>query len=160
MILETRGVSTLKEPRGEDALHSELGIIAGFTVLALVLGLKKPVWLALLLASMTMGLIGSGLNGFTSTLLSTAHSTATFDLVLVVFMIAILVNLYNTTGFISKLGKEIVKLLEKPKLVASVVPAVMGLLPVPGGALMSAPVVYTVGDKLGLSSFQFFVIVF
>ncbi|MEM2014436.1 MAG: DUF401 family protein [Desulfurococcaceae archaeon] len=139
-------------------LRGELGVLAGFTVLALVLGLKKPVWLALLLASMTMGLIGSGLDGFTSTLLSTAHSTATFDLVLVVFMIAILVNLYNATGFISKLGEELVKLLGKPKLVASVVPAVMGLLPVPGGALMSAPVVDTVGDKLGLSSFQFFVL--
>ncbi|MEM1804275.1 MAG: DUF401 family protein [Desulfurococcaceae archaeon] len=139
-------------------LRGELGVLAGFTVLALVLGLKKPVWLALLLTSMTMGLISSGLDGFTSTLLSTAHSTATFDLVLVVFMIAILVNLYNATGFISKLGEELVKLLGKPKLVASVVPAVMGLLPVPGGALMSAPVVDTVGDKLGLSSFQFFVL--
>ncbi|MEM4062104.1 MAG: hypothetical protein QXY11_04530, partial [Desulfurococcaceae archaeon] len=64
-------------------LRGELGVLAGFTVLALVLGLKNPVWLALLLASMTMGLIGSGLDGFTSTLLSTAHSTATFDLVLV-----------------------------------------------------------------------------
>ncbi len=132
-------------------LHSELGIIAGFTVLALVLGLKRPVWLALLLASITMGLIGSGLDGFTSVLLSTAYSTATFDLVLVVFMIAILVSLYNATGFISKLGEELVKLLGKPKLVASVVPAVMGLLPVPGGALMSAPVVDAVGDKLSLS---------
>ncbi|MEM4819383.1 MAG: DUF401 family protein [Nanopusillaceae archaeon] len=132
-------------------LRGELGVLAGFTVLALVLGLKKPVWLALLLASMTMGLIGSGFDGFTTTLISTAHSTATFDLVLVVFMIAILVNLYNATGFISMLGEELVKLLGKPKLVASVVPAVMGLLPVPGGALMSAPVVDAVGDKLGLS---------
>ncbi|MEM1642718.1 MAG: DUF401 family protein [Desulfurococcaceae archaeon] len=113
-------------------LRGKLGVLAGFAVLALVLGLKKPVWLALLLASMTIGLIGSGLDGFTSTLLSTAHSTATFDLVLVVFMIAILVNLYNATGFVSKLDEEIVKLLGKPKLVASVVPAVMGLLPVPG----------------------------
>lgn len=133
-------------------LNSEVGIVAGFSVLVLLLVFKKPVWLALLAASAVMGLASTGLHGFVNLVVSTAFSTVALDLIVVVFLIALLVNLYNATGFIRKLGEELVKLAGKPRLVASLVPAVMGLLPVPGGALMSAPVVETVGNYIGLSS--------
>lgn len=116
-----------------------------------MLGLKEPVWLALLSASLTMGFIGAGLRGLVDILLSTASSSTALDLVVVTFLIAVLVDLYRVTGFLTRLGEELVKSLKKPKLIAIIVPAIMGLLPVPGGALMSAPVVGDVCDRLELS---------
>ncbi|MEM4487613.1 MAG: DUF401 family protein [Desulfurococcaceae archaeon] len=132
-------------------MQSEVGILVGFFVLAASLGLGKPVWFALLVASLSMGLIGGGLPGLSSILYSTTMSSTAIDLVVVTFLIAVFVNLYRASGFLAKLGEELVKALKKPKAIATLVPAIMGLLPVAGGALMSAPVVDGVGNHLGLS---------
>jgi len=70
--------------------------------------------------------------------------------VLATFGIMLLSQLYRETGFITKLSNSIGKILHNPKAVLSVVPAVIGLLPVAGGALMSAPVVDAEADKLKL----------
>jgi integral membrane protein (TIGR00529 family) len=129
---------------------SVAGIVAGFAVLAVFLALKRPVWLALLLASLAMSLVGMG-PGALELLAETASERATVDLLVVMFLISTFVGLYRATGFINKLGEALVGALKKPKFVASLVPAAIGLLPVPGGALMSAPVVDAVGSRMGLS---------
>ncbi len=43
-----------------------------------------------------------------------------------------------------------VKALKRPKLALATIPAILGLLPVAGGALMSAPVADFIGDAIGL----------
>lgn len=131
--------------------YSGLGTITGFAILALMLGLKKPVWMALLSASLAMGLLDAGFSGLVEIVSSTASSSSALDLILITFLIAVFVNLYRVSGFLAKLGEELVKFLKKPRIIAMFVPAVMGLLPVAGGALMSAPVVDTVGSHLRLS---------
>lgn len=131
--------------------YSGLSIITGFTVLALMLGLKKPVWLALLSASLAMGLIGAGPPDLAKIMLSTVSSSSALDLLVITFLIAVLVNLYRVSGFLARLGEELVKFLKKPRLITMFVPAIMGLLPVAGGALMSVPVVDTVGNHLKIS---------
>lgn len=130
---------------------SGLAVVAGFITLAVALGFKRPVWQALLLASLTTGLAGLGVPGFLDLASRTATSTTAVDLVTAVFLVSVFVNLYNSTGFVKKMGEELVRFLKRPRLVATLVPAVMGLLPVPGGALMSAPVVESIGGRLGLS---------
>lgn len=128
-----------------------MGIIVGFTTLAVLISLGKPVWLSLLSSSLVMSLVGGGPFHLLDTVKYTATSTTAIDLVTITFLIAIFVNLYRTSGFLSKLGEELIKVLKRPKAIVTLVPAVMGLLPVAGGALMSAPVVDSVGDSLGLS---------
>jgi integral membrane protein (TIGR00529 family) len=58
--------------------------------------------------------------------------------------------LYRETQTLETLSNSFSGLLKKPKLVVSALPAIVGLLPVPGGALMSAPLVEAEADKLGL----------
>ncbi len=127
-----------------------MGVIAGFTTLAVLLALKRPIWQVLLASSIIMGIISMGIEGLVNTLVTTASSSIAIDLVIITFLIAILVNLYSLTGFLKSLSQELIRAIRKPKLILMFVPAILGLLPVAGGALMSAPIVDGVGDYLRL----------
>ncbi len=66
------------------------------------------------------------------------------------YLIAVLVTLYRETGFIDQLSRELALALKKPWAIIGFVPAILGLLPVPGGALMSIPIIDRIGDYMGL----------
>lgn len=87
-----------------------------------------------------------------SVFLQTLTSNRTLSLVLASLSISLLVELYSLTHTIDKLSDELLGCVKKPILVIAVVPAVMGLLPIAGGALMSAPVIASVGAATGLSA--------
>ncbi|OYT43991.1 MAG: hypothetical protein B6U85_10665, partial [Desulfurococcales archaeon ex4484_42] len=125
-------------------------IIIGFALLAVLLAFKKPIWLVLLVSSIVMGLIGLGAKGVLNVLTLTITDSVTVDLLIITFLIATLIGVYRSSGFLNRLGDELVKLIKRPKLIVTLVPAVLGLLPVAGGALMSAPIVDVVGRHIGL----------
>ena len=81
----------------------------------------------------------------------TSVDPPTVSVVLATFGIMLLSQLYKETGVINKLSESIGRLINNPKAVLCIVPAVIGLLPVSGGALMSAPLVDTEAEKLKLS---------
>ncbi|MEM2021080.1 MAG: DUF401 family protein [Zestosphaera sp.] len=85
-------------------------------------------------------------------LTSTLVSERTDSLILASLNISLLVELYESTKLINKLGDELLRLVKKPYLVIASLPAVMGLLPIAGGALMSAPLVETAGVSIGLNT--------
>ena len=66
------------------------------------------------------------------------------------FGIMWLSQLYKETGEITKLSESLSKIVKNPKIVLSVLPAIIGFLPVAGGALMSAPIVDAEAKKLKL----------
>jgi len=74
----------------------------------------------------------------------------TVSVVLATFAVMLLSQLYKETGMINKLSESIGKMINNPQIVLCVLPAVIGLLPVAGGALMSAPLVDTEAEKLKL----------
>jgi len=82
----------------------------------------------------------------------TTRDLTTISLVTVTFGIGLLGLLYKETGMLINLSRSIGELLKNPKLVVSTLPAILGLLPVPGGALMSAPLVESAAEKLGLGN--------
>jgi hypothetical protein len=63
----------------------------------------------------------------------------------------LLSQLYKETKLINVLSDSLSGLIRISKLILSVLPAVIGLMPVAGGALMSAPMVETEAKKLKLS---------
>lgn len=80
----------------------------------------------------------------------TLDGRLTISVVLATFAVMLLSQLYKETGMINKLSESIGNIINNPKIVLCVLPAVIGLLPVAGGALMSAPLVDTEAEKLKL----------
>lgn len=81
---------------------------------------------------------------------STVEGILTLAVALATFGIMWLSILYKETGQIAKLSKSISGLVKNPKIVLSALPAIIGFLPVSGGALMSAPIVDVEAEKLKL----------
>lgn len=82
---------------------------------------------------------------------STVGGQLTLSIVFATFGIMWLSELYKETGAVDELSASLGSIIKNPKAVLSVVPAVVGLLPVPGGAIMSAPIVDSEGEKLKLN---------
>ncbi|MEM4532043.1 MAG: DUF401 family protein [Desulfurococcaceae archaeon] len=125
-------------------------ISTSILLITLMLVLKIPVWLIFLTTGLTMILITSSLNNTIAYLQDLISDPNTWDLVSIMFLIATLVNLYRRTGFVKVIGEELIYFIKKPVLTTITVPAILGLLPVPGGAIMSAPIVDSIGSKIGL----------
>jgi len=125
-------------------------LVIGIGILIILLILKLPLWFVFLLVAFSISILVGGIDFLMNIVLSVSTDPMTIDLVVIMYLIAIFVSLYKVTGFIDKLSKELTILLKKPFIVISFVPAILGLLPVPGGALMSIPVVDKVGDYMGL----------
>ncbi|MEM2241948.1 MAG: DUF401 family protein [Thermoproteota archaeon] len=81
---------------------------------------------------------------------STMDGLLTLSITIATFGIMWLSQLYKETGEIVRLSNSVSGLIRNPKIVLSVLPALIGFLPVSGGALMSAPLVDVEGDKLRL----------
>lgn len=73
------------------------------------------------------------------------------SVILATFGIMWLSQLYKETGEITRLSESLSRLVKNPKIVLSVLPAIIGFLPVAGGALMSAPIVDSEAEKLKLT---------
>lgn len=81
---------------------------------------------------------------------TTSDGLLAISVVLATFGIMLLSQLYKETGEITRLSESLSRIVKNPKIVLSVLPAIIGFLPVAGGALMSAPLVDTEADKLKL----------
>ena len=128
-----------------------LAIILGVIVLIIVLvRFKVTIGLALLLGSLILVLL---LNPWS--IVEVFKYTITFSrtwfLVTISFSIALLAEFYQATGLVNEMGKALTGIIRKPRLALMLVPGIIGLLPVVGGALMSAPMVDAIAKIVSLS---------
>jgi len=105
---------------------------------------------SLTVAAFLMSLLSLGISGTATVLLETCIDPVTLTLVFSSFFIMLLSRLYKETGLVNVLTRSLGGIIKNPKVTVSLLPAVIGLLPVAGGALMSAPMVEAEADKLGL----------
>ena len=105
---------------------------------------------SLILAAFLMSFLSLGISGTGTVLLETCIDPVTLTLVFASFFIILLSILYKETGLVNVLTRSLGAFIKNSKVTVSLLPAVIGLLPVAGGALMSAPMVEAEADKLGL----------
>jgi integral membrane protein (TIGR00529 family) len=106
--------------------------------------------ISLTAAALLMSLLSLGISGTATALYETCLDQTTLTLVFASFFIILLSILYKETGLVNVLTRSLGGFIKNSKLIVSLLPAVIGLLPVAGAALMSAPMVEAEADKLGL----------
>ncbi len=113
---------------------------------------KVPVGISLFCGGILVGILfGMPLSGMLREALSAAVDAETLHLLVLVILIVFFGNLLRLIENLRDLRIALESLVANTKLVLMVLPAVIGLLPMPGGALVSAPMVEEVGAKRGLS---------
>lgn len=127
-----------------------IALLISFALLAAMLYKRVTIGLALVSSAIALSLLSIGPIGLGIVFIDTTSNPLTISLVFVTIGIMLLSLLYKETKALDTLSRSFGGLLRNPKLIVSTLPAIIGLLPVPGGALMSAPLVETEAEKLGL----------
>ena len=129
-----------------------LAIVIVALALALILiKLGIEIGFALITAAAIITLALSPEN-FLDILAVTLSSNRTWFLIAISIGIASLAELYRLSKLIEDLGLGIIRTLRNSKIAVILTPAVIGLLPVAGGALMSAPIIGVLSSDLGFTS--------
>lgn len=134
-------------------MWSALGVAAAFLVI-IVLVTKKVALGYALLAGSFIAAISSGFTpwGFLVTSAKTLIQPATLNLVSTLVLISILGSWMKELGILDHMVDALEKVLRSAKLTIMVVPSIMGTLLVTGGAIMAAPMVNSMGDRINLSN--------
>lgn len=105
---------------------------------------------SLTLAAFLMSFLSLGISGTGTVLYETCIDPVTLTLVFASFFVMLLSQLYKETELVNVLTRNLSGFIKNSKVIVILLPAVIGLMPVAGGALMSAPMVEVEADKLGL----------
>ncbi|MCK4314642.1 MAG: DUF401 family protein [Anaerolineae bacterium] len=122
-----------------------------FAGIVLLLSRKWNLGLVLLLASLAIGLLfGYPLVQVGRDVLLTTVDPLTLRLALAVVLIMILGELLHQTAGLKGMVESLQALIPDGRIVIATLPAMVGLLPMIGGAMFSAPMVNEVGNCLGV----------
>ena len=141
-----------------------LGVIIAFIVIIVLIRKKFNFGLSLILGSLIVGIFSlweiDPIDIPKAIIEASFYSfktdqivTQTIELALLMTLIYILAKLMQETGAITKLIDSLRTFFSKGGTLG-VIPAVYGLMPVPGGALFSAPMINEEGDKYHLNKNQ------
>ena len=126
--------------------------MVSFGFLAVMLYKRVNLGITLAVTAFLLALLALAWERIPSLVYDTSVSPLTVSVVSATLLIMWLSQLYKETGFIDKLSESLGKIIKSPRLVLCVLPAIIGFLPVAGGALMSAPLVESQGEKLKLTN--------
>lgn len=132
-----------------------LGLVAAVSLVLILVSRGRGIGGAMVAGALVAGL-AAGLDGRTVVTLlgKAAVAPATLELAAVIVFIWILGRVLQATGALQQVIDALAALFRDPRYVAFLGPSLIGLLNVPGGAILSAPVVGAVGKRYGLSPEQ------
>lgn len=131
-------------------LNPLLVFVVSFSLFIFLLYRRVGLGVSLTSTAFVMSFLSLGFYETGTVLFKTCLDTLTLTLVFATLLIMLLSQLYKETGLINVLSRNLGALVRSSKVIVSLLPAVIGLMPVAGGALMSAPMVEVEAEKLGL----------
>lgn len=115
--------------------------IACFALIVILIRFKVPVGITLVLSSILLTFLEFGFSlRFLEPFWETMYSLRTWKLIMIIMMVVTLGDILAKQGYLERMVKAL-KAYISPRSVARVAPALIGLLPMPGGAMVSAPIV-------------------
>ncbi|MDQ1281136.1 MAG: uncharacterized protein QG670_2400 [Thermoproteota archaeon] len=132
-------------------LLQTIGVLSSIALIIILASRKVNFGVAILLGSLVIGITsGVTLDQAIKVLFSVFQDIATYELILDVALIGILGFVLKETQLIQDMIQALRKILPRKALIA-LIPAIFGIMPMPGGALVSAPLIDREATELGLS---------
>lgn len=125
--------------------------VIAITILFTLLYRKVNLAISLLTASLTLAVLTLNPPQIPIAYYQTLIRPINVDVILASAVIAMMANIYRESGVITRLSNALMAVLKKTWVAITLIPALFGFLPVPGGALMSAPLVSEISNKISLS---------
>jgi uncharacterized protein len=123
------------------------------SILVILAGIYKKlnIGLTMLLGSLTLGLMtGLPLTDFFEVAFNSLWNNITIMLVISILLLGILGYILKATKALDMLINSLQELVKDVRVISAAMPMLVGMLTVPGGAILSAPLCAATGNRLGL----------
>ena len=129
-----------------------LQVVLAFALMPVLMRkFKLPIWLALAISSLIIHLAVLRSPSASLAAIRGMLTWANLNTVLSIVLVGVLSALMKHHGMLDQVITAAKGLIRNQKALIALVPAVIGLLSVPGGAYMSAPYVNSLGEEMGIS---------
>ncbi|MBC7260028.1 MAG: DUF401 family protein [Chloroflexi bacterium] len=132
-----------------------LKLLLVFAAVIIALNRRADVGATLLAGALALGLLmGRAPQALALDAWSAATSADTLRLVVIVILILTLTEALKASRYMESMVQSLLELISDARVVLAMVPALAGLLPMPGGAMFSAPMVAEVGRHFQVDNNQ------
>lgn len=130
------------------------GLLVAFIVIVSLVMRRVNLGIAMFVGSTIIGIMTPkiGINRYFEILSESIFEQATIELVLVIFSIGLIANIMDKTGLVDQMIGAMSIIFRKFEPILIAVPSIMGALTIPGGAMLSAPMVNSIAKDLNLSN--------
>lgn len=133
-------------------MNELLYLLVSFGVIIGFIRLKINIGVSIFLGSLLLGvLFGLSPKKLLTSLYISSTEWSTVRLILIIVSIMALTGIFSQIGYLKLMEKATKDLFPNEKYSLAALPALIGLLPMPAGALVSAPMIETIADKLNVS---------
>ncbi len=127
-----------------------VSIISGLISMVISIKLIKKVHWAILIATIVTALVSLNLNYIGSSFLQTLTQSDFYEVIIIIFGIYLLSDTMKASGNSQKFAKNIEALFNSRQAVG-LMPMLLGLLPMPGGAMFTAPMVKDIANESNIN---------
>lgn len=128
-----------------------LYLLLSFAVVIGLIRLKVNIGISIFIGSVILGLLfGMKPYNLVRSLYLSTTSWETIRLILIIVFIMALTSVFSQIGYLHDMETAIKELFPRAKYSLAMLPALIGLMPMPAGALVSAPMIEQVANRLKL----------
>ncbi|MBU0951512.1 MAG: DUF401 family protein [Elusimicrobia bacterium] len=102
---------------------------------------KQDLGAGLLIGSFVLGILSAGFFDVLKFMFRSVYATDTIDLIVVMILIFYFIEIWSKTGGTASLCKNLNHVIKDSPVALVIPPAIIGLIPIMGGAMVSAPLV-------------------
>jgi len=126
--------------------------LASFALIPILIKKKFKLSYAILAVTLSISIFsGLGILTLGETALGVVLDRYSRDTILTVTMVGILGSLMKHYGILQRIVDAMLSLITSKKVILMVLPSLIGIMSVPGGAVLSAPFINTIGDELQIT---------
>lgn len=129
-----------------------IATIVSFIFIPILIKRKVKLSTTILSATVILAILsGIGIGAVMEAVLEVFMNPYSRDTILTVLMISILGGLMKHYKILDQIVETMFRLVSNKKLILMIIPALIGVLIIPGGAILSAPFIYNIGEDLKIS---------
>lgn len=123
--------------------------IFSFALIPYLIKKKVKLGTAVFIVTITIGILsGIGLENLGRTIIGVFLNRYSRDTILTVIMVGILGSLLKNYGILNRIVDLMLLMIPNKKAVMMIIPSLIGVMSVPGGAILSAPFINSIGEDM------------
>lgn len=130
-------------------MHQLIAVIISFSIIPILIKKKAKLSYTLLITAGVLGILSNlGVKNIYNSFTGVFLNSSSRETVLTVAMVSVLGGLMGHYSILTRIVETLGKIIKSKKSILMIIPGFIGLLVIPGGALLSAPFVNDLGKKL------------